>query len=119
MTSSPFGDQRPPENPEPDPALAGFPPPQPLSPGAYGPQPYAPYGTRRSGLAVPDAYGMPYLLPVPAPVSALPTEPRPYHQMLRGPRFRWWKPIVTLLLALAMGIPLVTLSLLPLLVVGL
>ena len=56
---------------------------------------------------------------VPVPVSALPTEPVPYHQMLRGPRFRWWKPIVTLLLALAIGIPLLTLSFVPLVVMGL
>jgi membrane protease YdiL (CAAX protease family) len=39
--------------------------------------------------------------------------------MLRGPRFRWWKPIVTLLLAVALGIPLLTLSVLPLVVLGL
>jgi membrane protease YdiL (CAAX protease family) len=39
--------------------------------------------------------------------------------MLRGPRFRWWKPIVTLLLAVALCIPLVLLSLAPLVVVGL
>ncbi len=31
-----------------------------------------------------------------APV--LPAEPRDYHQLLRGPRFRWWKPLVSLLL---------------------
>ena len=39
--------------------------------------------------------------------------------MLRGPRFRWWKPIVTLLLALAIGIPLLMLSFVPLVVMGL
>jgi membrane protease YdiL (CAAX protease family) len=39
--------------------------------------------------------------------------------MLRGPRFRWWKPVLTLLLAVALTIPLVTLSFLPLVVVGL
>jgi membrane protease YdiL (CAAX protease family) len=49
----------------------------------------------------------------------MPTEPRVYHQMLRGPRFRWWKPIVTFLLAGLMYIPLLILSFLPLLVVGL
>jgi uncharacterized protein len=120
MTSPTFGDQRPPENPEPDPALAGYPPPQPLAP--YASQPYAPYGPYElpsAGLAVPHADGMPYPVPVPPPVSALPTEPRPYHQMLRGPRFHWWKPIVTLLLAAALGIPLMMLSLVPLIVVGL
>lgn len=30
---------------------------------------------------------------------ALPTVPRPYHQFLRAPRHRWWKPIVALVLA--------------------
>ena len=121
MTSPFLGDQRPPENPEPDPALAGFPPPQPYPAGPSEPQPYPTTG----GVAPPYAGGpgtpypmAPYTM-VPAPVSALPTEPRPYHQMLRGPRFRWWKPIVTLLLTVAMGIPLITLSLLPLVVLGL
>ena len=88
----------------------------------YAPPPYdsyGAYGLPSPGLAVPTANGMAYPVPEPAPVSALPTEPRPYHQMLRGPRFRWWKPIVTLLLAVALGIPLMMLSLLPLLVVGL
>jgi uncharacterized protein len=122
MTSPASGDQRPPENPQPDPALAGFPPPQPV---AYAPQPYQPdgqyanWGPATQGLAVPAGYGLPDPAMPPAPLSALPTEPRPYHQMLRGPRFRWWKPIVTLLLALALAIPLMTLSLVPLVVVGL
>jgi membrane protease YdiL (CAAX protease family) len=119
MTSPTFGDPRPPENNEPDPALAGFPPPQPPASAPYAEQPYIPYGHPPSGLTVPPAYGMPYPVPAPAPVSALPTEPRPYHQMLRGPRFRWWKPLVTLLLAVALAIPLMMLSLAPLVVVGL
>jgi uncharacterized protein len=132
--TSPFpGDQRPPENPEPDPALAGFPPPQPYPATPYGSQPYPngqvapPYVGGQLApsypggpVASPYAAGPLALYPVaPPPVSALPTEPRPYHQLLRGPRFRWWKPVVTLLLAFAMGIPLVTLSLLPLVVMGL
>jgi CAAX protease family protein len=132
--TSPFpGDQRPPANPEPDPALAGFPPPQPYPATPYGSQPYPngavapPYvggqlaPTYPRGPVAPLYAGGP-LAPYPVappPVSALPTEPRPYHQLLRGPRFRWWKPVVTLLLAFAMGIPLVTLSLLPLVVMGL
>jgi membrane protease YdiL (CAAX protease family) len=135
MTSPFLGDQRPPEDPEPDPALAGFPPPQPHPTGPVVPQPYAPApypagptAPRYPQVAYPPtgdgpipAYGsavVPYP-PVPLPVSALPTQPVPYHQMLRGPRFRWWKPIVTLLLAVALGIPLIALSLLPLLVAGL
>ena len=125
MTSPAFGDQRPPENSEPDPALAGFPPPQPLAPGAYAPQPYAPqppygpYGPAPSALPVPGTYGTPYPVPAPAPASVLPAEPVPYHQMLRGPRFRWWKPLLTLLLAVLIYLPLAVLSLVPLVVVGL
>jgi uncharacterized protein len=59
---------------------------------------------------------MPYPFQPSPPASALPEEPRPYHQMLRGPRFRWWKPLVTLLLAVALAIPLMMLSLAPLVV---
>jgi uncharacterized protein len=117
MTSPTFGDQRPPENPEPDPALAGFPPP--VAPAPYSPQPYGAYGMPSSRAGMPAMNGMPFPVPALAPLSALPTEPRPYHQMLRGPRFRWWKPVVTLLLAAALGIPLMMLSLVPLVVVGL
>ena len=111
--------------------MAGFPPPQPHAPAPYEPQPYDPYGPPPSGLyqfpegpppslpglTAPAGYGMSY--PVPAPEGALPTEPHPYHQMLRGPRFRWWKPVVTLLLAAALCIPMMMLSLAPLVVVGL
>lgn len=117
MTSPTFGDQRPPENPEPDPALAGYPPPQPVAAAPYASQPYGGYGFPSS--EVPVVPGTTYPVPALAPVSALPTEPRPYHQMLRGPRFRWWKPVVTMLLAVALGIPLMMLSLVPLVVVGL
>ena len=41
-------------------------------------------------------------LPPPATLrtrpAATPTTPSPYHQLLRGPRFRWWRPLVSLLL---------------------
>lgn len=115
MTSPVSGNQRPPDHPEPDPGLAGFPPPSPYPPGPCPPAPYAPPG----GLAPAYAPPGPVYPIAPARVSALPTEPVPYTQMLRGPRFRWWKPIVTLLLAVALGIPLILLSLLPLLAFGL
>lgn len=36
-----------------------------------------------------------------APVSPLPTEPSEYQQLFRGPRRRWWKPLISLLLAAA------------------
>ena len=34
-----------------------------------------------------------------APVSALPVEPRQYHEFLRTPRMRWWRPVLALLMA--------------------
>jgi membrane protease YdiL (CAAX protease family) len=130
MTSPFLGDQRPPANPEPDPALAGFPPPAPYPNSAYATQPYPgsqvapPYAGGPVGPYPVSPYpAAPYPVApypgAPGAVSALPTEPRPYHQMLRGPRFRWWKPIATLLLAVGLGIPLITLSFLPLVVMGL
>ncbi len=98
--------------------MAGFPPPQPFAPGAHAPQPYAAYGPTSSALPVPGTYGTSYPVPAPAPASALPTDPVPYHQMLRGPRFHWWRPVLTLLLAVALYVPLVLLSFIPLVVVG-
>lgn len=41
----------------------------------------------------------PTTLPV---LPATPTTPSLYHQMLRGPRFRWWRPLVCLLLFAAL-----------------
>ena len=52
MTSPFVGDQRPPENPEPDPALAGFPPPQPYAAPPPRPPSYP------AGLSAPPP-GMP------------------------------------------------------------
>lgn len=131
MTSPAFGNQRPPENPEPDPALAGYPPPSPFAPAASAPpaiqprypamgsQPvYAPVGPPPATGGLAPAYAVPPAY-APQPVSPLPTEPVRYTQLLRGPRFRWWKPLVTLLLAVAMYIPLALLSFVPLVVMGL
>ena len=101
MTSTPYGpfDQRPPEHPEPDPALAGYPPPV---------QPYA------SAAIAPYAY-----LPVlPIKRSALPDEPRLYHQMLRGPRRRWWRPLVALLLIVPLALPLMFAAIIPVALLG-
>jgi membrane protease YdiL (CAAX protease family) len=36
------------------------------------------------------------------PVDPMPTGPREYQQMNRGPRYAWWKPLLTFLLALGM-----------------
>ena len=105
----PVGAQGQPPGP-PAPRPYGPYPPQPPSrgpyPGAPGPQyggppyPGSPYG------------GPPYGGPgVPAPVSprvrskppVLPTEPAEFQQMLRTPRHRWWKPLLTLALFAAMA----------------
>ena len=34
----------------------------------------------------------------------LPTEPAPYQHLLRGPAFRWWKPLLVVLLAVAFAL---------------
>lgn len=38
--------------------------------------------------------------PVMRPIDPMPTEPREYHQLNRGPRYAWWRPLLTLLLTL-------------------
>jgi membrane protease YdiL (CAAX protease family) len=95
-----------PDHPEPDPRLAGYPPPGYPPPGypptAWGPAPVAPYGWTSA-----------------AEPPALPTEPQRYPQLLRGPRRRWWKPLLTLLLALGMYLVASVVTLLPPLVAGL
>ena len=123
MSFQPYAADQPPERPEPDPALAGH--PGPPAEAWYSPVPGMAATAQPGPLAYPGypAYAPGPAWPVPAapvvPVGPMPTEPRVYHQMLRGPAFRWWKPIVTLLLAVAMGIPLIALSFIPLVVVGL
>jgi membrane protease YdiL (CAAX protease family) len=42
-----------------------------------------------------------------APVSPLPTEPSEYQQLFRGPRRRWWKPLLSLLLAVVFWLVIV------------
>jgi CAAX protease family protein len=120
MTSNPFGDgftrgfdQLPPETYEPDPALAGYPPPQAtqLGPASYSPTaPRQPYG-------VPSAYPPP--LPQARPVSAMPDGPRLYHQMLRGPLYRWWKPLLCLVLVLPLAGIMMTIAIVPVIIAGL
>lgn len=43
----------------------------------------------------------------------MPDGPREYQQMLRGPRYRWWRPLLAILLAAAIGLPLALLAFLP------
>ena len=103
MSNSYYGhDERP---PQPDPALVGYPPPPP--PG-YGPAPaYA------SALVEPDTQAHPGAMwRPPAPVVE---QPRPYHQVLRGPGFRWWKPLLSLVVLLPMLLIMMLLAQLPIL----
>jgi membrane protease YdiL (CAAX protease family) len=111
-------------NQPPDP-ISGYPPPAypppayPLPahpPGAYPPpagdaagfpQPPATYPTGYGPPSYPTGYGPPPYGPVRP--SALPTVPRPYQQMLRGPRHRWWRPLLSLLLASLIAMVLINL----------
>jgi CAAX protease family protein len=121
MTSNPSGDgftrgfdQLPPDVYEPDPALAGYPAPQPTpapGPTGYGQAgPGQPYG-------YPPAYPPPSY-PPPRPVSPMPDSPRPYQQMLRGPRYRWWKPLLCLVLVIPMAVLMMGLAIVPVLIAG-
>jgi uncharacterized protein len=124
MSSNSYGDgstrgfdKLPPDLYQPDPALAGYPPPQPAPPAGsigYGqPAPGPPYG--QVGPSGPSGYPP----PMPVPTSALPDGPRPYQQMLRGPRYRWWKPLLCLVLVLPLALLMMGLAIVPVLIAGL
>jgi uncharacterized protein len=119
MTSNPSDDgftrgfdQVPPQAYEPDPALAGYPPPQPtqLGPASYSPTaPPSPHGA-------PGTYSPPPPVLPARPVSALPDGPRPYQQMLRGPLYRWLKPLLCLLLVIVLALCMMLLAIVPVLI---
>jgi uncharacterized protein len=124
MSSNSYGDgstrgfdKLPPDLYQPDPALAGYPPPQPAPPmGSIGdgqPAQGQPYG--QVGPYGPSGYPP----PVPVRTSALPDVPRPYQQMLRGPRYRWWKPLLCLVLVLPLALLMMGLAIVPVLIAGL
>lgn len=134
-----------PDHPEPDPQLRGFPPPvlpassgyppppsavQPYGPGqTYGPGQGQPTGPAPVGLypyQAPYPQGpylpAPYPQPVYAPpprLPALPVQPSRYSQLLRGPRYRWWKPLLTAALTLGLYLGFVLVTFVPPLVAGL
>jgi uncharacterized protein len=124
MSSNSYGDgstrgfdKLPPDLYQPDPTLAGYPPPQPappMGPIGYGqPAPGQPYGQV-------GPYGSPgYPPPMPVPASALPEVPRAYQQMLRGPRYRWWKPLLCLVLVVPLALLMMGLAIVPVLIAGL
>ena len=93
--------------------------PQPYWQPPYGPPGYPPHAAQPFGQ---QPYGSPpvqqvHSMPVVRP--ALPEHPVAYHQMLRGPRRRWWKPILTTLLAAAIAFPLMLLAVVPVVILGL
>ena len=127
MTSNPSGDgftrgfdQVPPEAYEPDPALAGYPPPQPTQ---LGPASYSPTAAHNQAAQQPYGHPSEYPPPLPyariRPVSAMPDSPRPYQQMLRGPRYRWWKPLLCLVLVLPLAAIMMAVAVVPVIVAGL
>jgi membrane protease YdiL (CAAX protease family) len=120
MTSNSYGDgstrgfdKMPPDAYQPDPELAGYPPPQ-VSPPS-GPLNYAgpgqPYGQI-------SPYRPPYYPAAPVRTSALPDVPSVYQQMLRGPRYRWWKPLLCLALVVPFALILMGLAIVPVLIAG-
>jgi membrane protease YdiL (CAAX protease family) len=76
------------------------------------PYPVVPYGAVRYGAG-------PYASPPLVPRPALPLEPSRYSQLLRGPRYRWWKPLLALALGSALVLVFSFLTIVPPLVVGL
>lgn len=132
MTSNPSGDgftrgfdQVPPEAYEPDPALAGYPPPQPtpqptqLGPASYNPAaPQQPYGYPSAYPPPPPSVQQGPLSQV-RPVGAMPNGPRLYQQMLRGPRYRWWKPLLCLVLVLPLALIMMVIAIVPVIIAGL
>ena len=123
MTSNPSGDgftrgfdPLPPKAYQPDPDLAGYPPPQPT-------QPLGPVSYGQGGPGQPYGYPPPYPPPAAyAPrgrVSAMPDGPRAYQQMLRGPLYRWWKPLLCLMLVIALAFAMMCLAIVPVIIAGL
>ncbi|MDF2747050.1 MAG: hypothetical protein K0S98_1335, partial [Propionibacteriaceae bacterium] len=92
--------------------MVGYPPPPA---GAwYSPIPgYGPAPAYAAALVQPDTQGQPGAMWRPsAPVVE---QPRPYHQVLRGPRFRWWKPLLSLVVLLPMLLIMMLLAQVPIL----
>jgi len=95
----------------PEPSLAGYPPPAP----------WTRLPERRPGEQLPDgrAWQLPFppiataMPPRPPKLDARPDGPREYQQMLRGPRYQWWRPLLALILVAAIGVPLILLAFFP------
>ena len=117
-----------PDHPEPDPRLQGFPPPPPPPSAGYptGGSPARGLPDRRTSRLPATrcqrrtrTHQQGPVLYAPARPPALPLEPSRYNQLLRGPRYRWWKPLLAILLGLALVVGFSLITLVPPLVVGL
>jgi CAAX protease family protein len=123
MSSNSYGDgstrgfdKLPPDLYQPDPALADYPPPE--VPPSMGPIGYGQAGARQPYDQV-GPYGPPGYPPhMAVPTSALPDRPRPYQQMLRGRKYRWWKPLLCLLLVIPLALLMMGLAIVPVLIAG-
>jgi uncharacterized protein len=111
---------------QPGPHQPGPHPPGPYPPGPPGQGPYRP-AAAPSPAGPPGAYPPGYPPPgaYPPPAGAYPPpgawtpygqyqppargfrapagEPRPYHQLLRSPSYRWWRPVVSLAVGIAVA----------------
>jgi membrane protease YdiL (CAAX protease family) len=96
----------------------------PPPPGASGPPPGQGVPQPPPGYVPPPAYGGPGM---PAPMASaqspqLPPyphpEPRPYHLLLRTWNYRWWKPVVGILVLVVTMILVAPVVLLPVLALG-
>src|SRR4029453_965171 len=105
----PYGQVRPHRTP-------GYPPPE--VPRSIGPIGYGQAGARQPYGQV-GPYGPPGSPPpLPVPTSALPDRPRPYQQMLRGRKYRWWKPLLCLVLVILVALLMMGLAIVPVLIAG-
>ena len=93
MSSQPPGDDRPIYRPPSGPAQYWGPDGGPASPPGSG----APPGPWLPASAPLQPGRRPVL------VDPMPTDPAAYQQMLRGPRYRWWKPLLSLVLVLLLA----------------
>jgi membrane protease YdiL (CAAX protease family) len=94
------GSDTPPFSVEPEPTLAGYPPP---AVPAFRPMAPIPTGSPM------------WAAPRPGP---MPDVPREYQQLLRGPRHRWWRPLLALLLAALLAVVLLLLAFVPVVLVA-
>ena len=69
-----------------------------MAPQGVPPQGVPPQGMPYRAVG-PGPHGQPvYAVGRPAPVSAMPTEPVEYEHLARGPRHRWWRPLLSVVL---------------------